>query len=141
VFEAEETLDPDLGEVVPDTIENSPPEDLPAADVEEEFESVEEPTAADEFEAIDSVDEAEEAFEFEPMPMPEPESAPPPAEPDFDRLEDEFEELEEELDDSLIERELRQPQVRQLVGMVRIGTASGGQWAGQVVLPTLHRRF
>ena len=142
VFEAEETLTPDLDGASPDAAEDSAPENLPAAEVEEAFEPIEEPAAADEFEEIESVDEAEEAFEFEPMPEPEPElePAPAPAEPEFDGIEDEFEELEEELDDALIDA-LWQPQVRQLAGMVRIDTAGGVQWSGDVVLPTLHRRF
>ncbi|MGE0483439.1 MAG: beta strand repeat-containing protein [Gammaproteobacteria bacterium] len=148
VFEAEETLEP-ADEAAP-ADEAEPAEELPAFDeaTEEPFEpieqeaapSAEEPAAAPEFEDLD---EAVESFDAEPAPAPAAEPAPADdgGEPEFDDLDGEFEEFEEELDDMLL-NQLGDPRaVNQLAGTVRIGADGRVAWSGDVVLPTLHRRF
>ena len=61
--------------------------------------------------------------------------------PAFDTLDDEFEELEEEIDDSLFNKIMNPDHVNQLAGAVRVNRRGQVIWGGDIVLPTLYRRF
>lgn len=144
VFEAEEALDPVTDDLAP---AEALPEEIPALEeAEEPFATIDapveeaapidEPAAADEdFEELDETVEPDAE---------EPEAAPAPddsGEPAFEDSDDEFEELEEELDDSLLNQLLQPGHVNQLAGAVRVDGRGGVVWAGEVVLPSMHRRY
>ena len=130
VFEAEEVLVPVQEEVV---------EEEPVEEIEE---VLEDEIPADTFEDI------EEAVEtFEELPIEEPVAPDTSDEPDFETLDDDFEELEEEIDDSLIidyspiNDIMNSNNVNQLAGAIRVDRRGQVIWGGDIVLPTLHRRF
>ena len=52
-----------------------------------------------------------------------------------------FEEFEEELDDSLTNDLMKRDRVNEFAGAVRLDRFGKVEWMGDVVLPTLHRRF
>ncbi len=152
VFEAEEALEPADAGAAPAAEQ---PEALPEFDeAEEPFAPIDEPAEnaapADEpapaEEDFEELDEAVEPAVDEPAAAPAPAPAPEDnSEPNFDEGDDEFEELEEELEpemDQLMLNELLQPgNVNQLAGAVRVDGHGGVVWAGDVVLPSLHRRY
>ena len=139
VFEAEEVLVPVQEEV----LEEQPVEFEEAA--EETFEDIEE-VVEDEI-PTDTAEDVEEAFETFEEPTveeltPEEPAAPDISDdPDFDTLDDEFEELEEEIDDSLMHNIMNPKNANQLAGAVRVDRRGQVIWGGDIVLPTLHRRF
>jgi len=138
VFEAEEVPEPAAAE------SNDPAEELPLDEP-----TIEVPTddgdgddlgdAPAELE-FEDLDESAEAFDSEPASQPEPPSietpTPVPAGSDGD-----FEELDDEFDEMLLNQLLDPENVNQLVGMVRIDDSGDVMWSGNVLLPTLHRRF
>ena len=136
VFEAEEVLEPAVEEIV----EEEPVEFEEAA--EETFDEViEDEIPADTFEDIE---EAVESFDELPVEEPTPEEPVVPDtsdDPAFDTLDDEFEELEEEIDDSLFNKIMNPDHVNQLAGAVRVNRRGQVIWGGDIVLPTLYRRF
>ena len=138
VFEAEEVLEPDQAPIVEET-----PVEF-EEDLEETFEDIEEPVE-DEI-PVDIFEDIEEAVEtFEELPGDDPAQEPvvpdTSDDPDFDTIDDEFEELEEELDDSLLNKIMDPKNVNQLAGAVRVDRRGNVIWGGDIVLPTLHRRF
>ena len=129
VFEAEEVLEPELVD------EPAAAEEFEEA-AEETFEEfVEDEIPEDEFEDI------EEGFEtFDEIPAQEP--APEADDLDFDEFDvEDFDELEEEFDGVRSPQPLDGQMVNQLAGTVRIDRFGNIAWAGDIVLPTVHRRY
>ncbi len=139
VFEAEESFDDDFGAP---TEEEVAPEFEEAE--EEPFEALEtEPAATEPPAEFDELEEAFGPIEQAPPVQEAPAEPAPAAEPEFEELDefDEFEELEEELDDALINQLLDPRAVNQLAGAVSLDRAGRVIWAGDLVLPVLHRRY
>ena len=129
VFEAEEVLEPELV-------------DEPAA--EEEFEEAAEETFEEFVEdeiPEDEFEDIEEGFEtFDDIPAQEP--APEADDLEFDEFDvEDFDELEEEFDGVRSPQPLDGQMVNQLAGTVRIDRFGNISWAGDIVLPTVHRRY
>lgn len=136
----EESFDAPQDESIP--VDSQPAFEEPEAD---SFEEVEESIEAVEPETFDDLDEAIETID--PAPSEAAPSEPAgPSNDDFDSDEDsfegeEFEELEEEFDDSLFLQMLKPGTVNQLANTIRVGRNGEIIWTGEVILPTLHRRY
>lgn len=87
------------------------------------------------------VDEDFETLDESPAPAASP--APAPAAPTEQEAApaDDFEELEELPDTEMLNEVMAPSAVNQIAGLVRLDTKGAAIWSGDVILPTLHRRY
>jgi hypothetical protein len=142
VFEAEETLDLPSDsleqEAAPAELEMNSPADGDGA-TERESDAEEE----DDFDEsrFEDLEENSESFDSSPPPYDATPTAPGEMSEDVDDLDSEFEELDDELEDMLLNQLFRPGNVKQLAGSIRIGDDGTVVWTGDLLLPTMHRRF
>ena len=152
VIEAEEK--PDTGAQPPAAAAGKDSKAAPAADLpsleegsEDLFAPLEEAPATPPVKAAPEpppadVDEGFETLEQSPAPAARPTTKPtaPPAKKDAAPADD-FDELEELPDTELLNEVLAPSAVNQLAGLVRLDAEGAVIWSGDVILPTLHRRY
>ncbi|MEQ8663659.1 MAG: hypothetical protein RLW62_22815, partial [Gammaproteobacteria bacterium] len=144
VIEAEETLEPlddaagealdERDETADGTPEFAPLDDAPGADVPADFE-----------EAVEEIEPFTPSVADEPALFDQPDFEDPAVdEPAFEAPDegfDGFEELDEELEGFELNDVGAPAAAATLAAHVRIGADGAVEWHGEVVLPTLHRRF
>ena len=119
--EGSEDLFAPLEDAPPAPVQTAP--EPPPGDVDEDFETLDESPAP----------VAPQTAPAAPVRPSTKENAPAPA--------DDFEELEEFPDATLLNEVLSTYAVNQLAGLVRLDAEGAVIWSGEVILPTLHRRY
>ena len=152
VFEAEEKADPAAQPPRDKAGKETPAADTPALDEGSEdlfaplqdapaapAQAAPEPPPVDADEGFETLDESPAPA----APVPGAPAAParPPNKDNAPAPKDDFEELEELPDATLLNEVLSTSAVNHLAGLVRLDADGAVIWSGEVILPTLHRRY
>ena len=145
VFEAEENPDAATQSPADEAGKQAPAADLPSLEEgsEDLFAPLEDaPAPAAPPPPPADVDEGFETLDESPAPAASPAPAPvaPPA-PQEPAPADDFEELEELPGPELLNEVMAPSAVNQIAGLVRLDADGAVIWSGEVILPTLHRRY